>query len=363
MTGLASGLAALIQAHGPITVEQFIHHALYDKAEGYYSHRDPLGAAGDFITAPEISQMFGELIGLWCAERWLAGGQPAAVQLVELGPGRGSLMADLRRATATVPGFQAAAQIHLVETSAKLRAAQARQVPDAHWHHQFADTPPGYSLIIANEFFDALPVRQFVRTGKGWRERCVTLVDGAFAPCAPADGADAESLIPHHLRNAPQGAVFERNTVSENIVAGIAARLQRHGGWALIADYGHAQPALGETLQALRGHSPAPVFQAPGQHDLTAHVDFTALTLVAQQAGAAVFGPVGQGVFLERMGISARAERLKCAANPRSRAEIAAAHLRLTAPAQMGTLFKMLALGPAGAPAPPGFAPWPEESS
>ncbi len=355
MTPLGAKLAALIRANGPVSVETFMAHALYDPAHGYYRQRQPLGAAGDFITAPEISQMFGELIGLWCAERWLASGQPKPCALIELGPGKGTMMADIVRATARVPGFADASRVMLVETSPSLRRLQAARLPRAQFHDQLADIAPGFSLIVANEFLDALPIRQFVRTGAGWRERGVGLEHERFTPMALLDRPDCAALLPREFHDAPQGTIFERNFAAEAIMTEIGQRIARSGGWALLIDYGPAAPALGETLQALRAHQPAPVFTAPGAQDLTAHVDFTAMARAARDAGAAVFGPVSQGQLLERLGIDHRAEALKRGQDARGRAVIEAARQRLIAPAQMGTLFKALAVGPQGAAAPPGF--------
>lgn len=355
MTTLGAKLAALIRANGPISVEAFMQHALYDPAHGYYRQRQPLGAAGDFITAPEISQMFGELIGLWCAERWLTSGQPVPCALIELGPGKGTMMADIVRASTKVPGFADASRLKLVETSPGLQRMQAARLPQAQFHDRLADIAPGFSLIVANEFLDALPIRQFVRTSTGWRERGVGFENDSFTPLALTDPPDFAALLPSAFHDAPQGAIFERNFAAEAVMAEIGQRIANDGGWALLIDYGPAAPALGETLQALRAHRPAPVFAAPGAHDLTAHVDFTAMARAAREAGAAVFGPISQGQLLERLGIDHRADALKRGQDARGRAAIEAARQRLIAPAQMGTLFKAIAVGPEGAAPPPGF--------
>ncbi|RME66602.1 MAG: class I SAM-dependent methyltransferase, partial [Alphaproteobacteria bacterium] len=305
MTALARRLADVIRAHGPISIERFMALAL----DAYYGRRDPLGVAGDFTTAPEISQIFGELVGLWCAERWLAAGKPAPVRWIELGPGRGTLMADALRAGATVPGLSDAVRVHLVERSPALRRTQRRRLPHAQWHDGLADVPAGFGLIVANEFFDALPIRQLVHTDAGWRERGIGLSGDAFVPVALQAGPDLAALVPPCLRAAPIGSIFERHEQAESMITAIAARLAAAGGWALIFDYGHGQARLGETLQALRRHDYAPVFADPGKADLSAHVDFAALVHAAAAAGAGVWGPVGQGVFLERLGIGARAQR------------------------------------------------------
>ncbi len=349
MNPLADQLAREIAATGPIPVAQWMARALGDPRHGYYVTRDPLGAGGDFTTAPEISQMFGELIGLWAADLWQRAGAPR-VRLVELGPGRGTLMADLWRATARVPGFHAAATLHLVETSPVLRAAQAARLPQAHWHDALAQVPDDAPLlVIANEFFDALPVRQLLRTAAGWRERLVAHDGTRFVTGAGALPLDA--LVPAALADAPVGAVWESCPAGAAIAAEIGARLVAHGGAALIIDYGYSGPATGDTLQAVRAHDYADPFADPGHADLTAHVDFTALR---DAAGVPAQGPVGQGDFLSALGIAMRAEALKARADTATRAQIDAATARLTV--TMSRLFKVLALTAPGWPSPAGFA-------
>jgi NADH dehydrogenase [ubiquinone] 1 alpha subcomplex assembly factor 7 len=331
--------------------------ALGHPRHGYYITRDPLGSAGDFTTAPEISQMFGELIGLWCVDAWQAMGAPRAFRLVELGPGRGTLMADLLRAASLVPAFGAAASIWMVETSPVLARLQQRTLaaidPPVQWTDHLAHVPDGPTLVVANEFFDALPVRQFQMTATGWRERMVGLEGErlilALAPDAP--GAIASDLP----RVAPVGAVAELSPDSLNLMADLAGRIASAGGAALIIDYGPAESGLGDTVQALKGHAFADVLAQPGEADLTAHVDFARLAHAARCAGAQAWGPVGQGEFLHLLGIGTRAARL-AARGGKAAGEIAAAHARLTAPDQMGTLFKVLALTGRGQPAPAGFA-------
>ncbi len=345
MTPLAERLARDIAASGPMPVARWmaLGNALY------YATRDPLGAAGDFTTAPEISQMFGELIGACFADIWRRAGSPAPVRLVELGPGRGTLMADMLRSMGAA-GWSPA--VDFVEMSPVLRAAQAGRVPGAAWHDSLDAVPDDAPLLlVANEFFDALPVRQFVRVARGWRERCVT-VDGArFAPGIGT--ADATAMIDPGLADAVAGTVVEVSPASTAIAAEIGARLRRHGGAALIIDYGHAGPATGDTLQAVREHAPADPFADPGAVDLTCHVDFTAL---AAAAGVSVGGPIGQGDFLRAIGIDARAEVLRRRATPVQRDGIDAAVARLTGETAMGSLFKVMALTGPGWPAPAGFA-------
>ena len=340
---IAGRLAREIAARGGMPVGEWMAVA----NAHYYASRDPLGSAGDFTTAPEISQIFGEVLGAWLVDVWERAGSPADVRLVELGPGRGTLMADLLR----VAGRRLAAAPYMVETSPALRAEQARRVTAA-VHCESLDEVPGGAplLLVANEFFDALPVRQFVRTARGWRERVVTLHGDGFATAAGPGQADA--LVPEGLRDAPEGSVFETSPAASAVAAAIGARLAADGGAALVIDYGYAGPALGETLQAVRGHAPADPFAAPGEADLTAHVDFAAL---AAAAGVRAYGPAPQGAFLGALGIGARARAL-AAVQPGRAGEIAAALHRLTAPEAMGTLFKAIALTGPGWPEPAGFS-------
>jgi NADH dehydrogenase [ubiquinone] 1 alpha subcomplex assembly factor 7 len=296
--------------------------------------------------------MFGELIGAWLAERWLAMGRPDKVQLVELGPGRGTLLADALRATRGVPGFHAALSLHLVEINETLRAEQkaalAGFVPA--WHERFDDVPEGPTLLVANEFFDALPVRQFHRTARGWVERMVGLADdGETLRLALAPGVTPFATF---LPDAPAGAEAEICEAGRALAAVIGDRCRRHGGWALIIDYGR-DGALGSSLQAVRGHRQSDILERPGETDLSTHVDFAALAAAAK---ARVFGPVGQGEFLRRLGIEHRAATLKSRASETQCAAIDAALARLIAPDQMGTLFRVLAIGGDSGAAPAGFA-------
>jgi SAM-dependent MidA family methyltransferase len=359
-TPLGRRLARLIAATGPITVADYMAHCLGDPEHGYYATREPFGPSGDFVTAPEISQMFGELIGAWLAEAWHAAGRPAQVRLVELGPGRGTLASDLLRTLALLPDLVAAATLHLVETSPRLRDVQAQTLAgtplSVAWHDRLDDVPPGYTLAVANEFFDALPVRQFVRTPDAWRERVVGLgADGGLA-FGLGPGMLAACELPPRLREAPPGAILEVSPASIAVMQGLAGRVARHGGAVLAIDYGHAESGIGETLQAVRSHAFADPLATPGEADLTAHVDFAALARAARSAGASAHGPIGQGDFLVALGLAQRAERLTRDAEPVTRAAVAAAAERLAAPDQMGTLFKVLAVTPQGTPPPPPFA-------
>jgi SAM-dependent MidA family methyltransferase len=316
----------------------------------YYATRDPLGARGDFTTAPEISQMFGELIGLWLADLWDRAGQPEA-RYVELGPGRGTLAADALRAMGKA-GL--APPVHFVETSPVLRAAQAEHVPGAEWSLDLVgveeDAP---LLVVANEFFDALPIRQLVKTSEGWRERLVACQDILFLPVVGDRGFD--QIIPRHLRDAPDGSILETSPAGVAILRALAARLLAQGGAALIVDYGHEGPAIGDTLQAVRGHAYVNPFEAPGEADLTAHVDFATLKEAAEAEGLATHGPVTQGAFLTALGIGPRAEALARAAPDRAEG-IATDRDRLIGDEHMGELFKVVALTAPGWPVPAGFA-------
>jgi NADH dehydrogenase [ubiquinone] 1 alpha subcomplex assembly factor 7 len=358
VNGLAAKLAARIAAHGPLVVHDWMDACLADPEHGYYRHGARLGAAGDFTTAPEISQVFGELVGLWLAERWQAAGAPQRCLLVEPGPGRGTLMDDALRAIArAAPGFAAAAELHLVEISATLRAAQAAKLARANpvFHEVFETLPDGVPLfLVANEFFDALPVRQFVRRGAAWRERAVDCVDGAFAFVDGPVVADPP-LAQAQLADAPDGAVAEACPAALDVAARIGARIARDGGAAIAVDYGTHRSGWGDTLQALRAHAKASPLGTPGECDLTAHVDFPRLAHAARGAGAAAFGPVPQGDLLRRLGAHARFAALARGADGARAAALVAAARRLLDDGEMGTLFKAVAFQRAGAPPPPGF--------
>ncbi|HUY67866.1 MAG TPA: SAM-dependent methyltransferase [Alphaproteobacteria bacterium] len=346
MGALFGHIRSLIEKRGPMSLATYMELALQHPDYGYYRHGDPLGRAGDFITAPEISQMFGEMIGLWCAEAWRAMGKPAEFALCELGPGRGTLLADALRATAKIHGFHAALKLFLLESSVSLRAVQMEKLA-AHqpvFVDSLASLPSMPALVIANEFFDALPIRQFENTAEGWRERLVTVAGEEFEfVLSPPDPAFA-MLIPADVRAAPAGTVHEASLPALALMRQLAARLVAHGGAALIIDYGYAAPPGESTLQALSQHRHADVLEKPGEVDLTAHVDFAALRHVAERQGARVFGPVGQGEFLQALGIEMRALQLKHNATPDQASAIDAALPRLCDPAHMGALFKAMAV-------------------
>ncbi len=352
---LSDLLIARIRETGPLTLADYMTDCLLHPAHGYYTTRDPLGAAGDFTTAPEISQMFGELLGLALAQSWIDQGQPARFALAELGPGRGTLMADALRAARAVPGFGAAAEIYLVEASPALRKVQAETLQGygPHWLDRVQDLPEDCPLFaLANEFFDALPVRQFLRQDTGWSERLVGVQDGRLTLGLGA--AAPQPALDHRLEDTRPGDLVEICEAAPQIVAELARRIAAQGGAALIVDYGDWR-SLGDTVQALRAHEPADVLDTPGQADLTAHVDFEPLAQAARAAGCAHSRLTPQGVFLERLGITARAQTLARGLSGPALEDLVQAHRRLTHPDEMGNLFKVLGLYPTQAAPPPGL--------
>ena len=356
MTPLADLLAARIAADGPMTLADYMAECLLHPRHGYYVTRDPFGAAGDFTTAPEISQMFGEILALCLAQCWLDQGRPPRVALTEVGPGRGTLMADMLRALRSVPGMTAAAEVHLVEASPRLRARQRQTLGDqpAVWHDDLTTLPDLPLYLVANEFFDALPIRQFVRAGPAWAERQVGLRDGRLTPgLAPPLPLAA---LAHRLSDTRDGDIVETCPALPAIAAAIASRIARRGGVALVIDYGGWR-ALGDTLQAVRQHRPVDPFADPGQADLTAYVDFEALARAFRAGGAAASAMTPQGVFLTRLGIGLRAETLARTLSAAALQSHVAAHRRLTHPAEMGDLFKVIACHPADRALPPGLDP------
>jgi len=339
-------LISEIASARPATVADFMAAA----NSHYYATRDPLGAAGDFTTAPEISQMFGEMVGIWITDLWQRAGSPA-FRYIELGPGRGTLAADAIR---TMACFGCTPQgVHLVETSPALRTAQLVRLPGAVHHDDVDDLPDdGAAIIVANEFFDALPVHQYVRTAAGWRERMVGRAMGKLS-AVPGD-TPADDSIPAMLRSVVEGSIVETAPVSAAIMQRCAFRLARQGGAMLVIDYGYRGPAAGDTLQAVKAHKFADPFADPGEVDLTAHVDFTALADAARHAGVGIAGPVGQGAWLRALGIDARLKAL--AAVSRDRAdELASQRDRLVNADAMGKLFKVMAAVAPGWPRPEGF--------
>jgi len=332
--------------------------ALGDPEFGYYMTKEPFGVAGDFITAPEISQIFGELIGLWCAALWLQLNNPSSIHLVELGPGRGTLMSDALRAAKSVSGFAQALQIHLVEMSPKLQEIQQKTLENCghniKWHRHIEDVPQGATIFIANEFFDALPIRQFIQTEAGWCERLVSVNSDRQFEFTISPPPTEKPGISAQLVNAPPGSLVEVCQPARAITKTLGKRIQTNGGAALIIDYGYLKPALGKTLQAVSDHKFADVLQNPGEQDLTAHVNFSNLAEVARQQGAEVFGPISQAQFLYGMGLKSRLARLTNATTPAQTRDIETAATRLTAADQMGDLFKVMVIATQnGAPPAP----------
>ena len=357
---LAHRIARHIRAQGPLSLAAWMAIALYDPEHGYYRRRDPIGAAGDFVTAPEISQLFGELIGAWCAICWENMGRPGEVILAELGPGSGALMADLLRAAGSVPEFRRALRLHLVETSPVLRARQQQRLAAAApvWLDRPEELPAGPLLLVGNEFLDALPVRQLVRGRRDWCERLVAL-DGDGRPVL-ADGPESPALSllapPPLRRQAPPGTVIEICPPALGLATMLGARLAAAPGAALFADYGYLETPRHATLRAVRRHAPAALLDDPGTADLSADVDFAAFADAARGRGARVHGPVPQRRFLLALGAVARLAALKARATPAQRCDLDSGFERLLDPAQMGSLFQAMALTSPGLPPPPGFA-------
>ncbi len=356
-SNVAARLRARIRASGPVTVETFME----ESATAYYATAEPLGARGDFITAPEVSQVFGELVGLWAAVVWQNMGAPAVVHMVELGPGRGTLMNDLLRATLVVPAFAKALKIHLVETSPRLTALQRQRLCSSGfplaWHARFEDVPYGPLLVVGNEFLDSLPIRQFERTADGWRERLVGLAADGKTFCFVPGLINARPPLPASVRDeALVGAIAEGGTAVQNCITAVATRLVSYGGAALFIDYGTAVSAVGDSLQAVRHHAYHPLLGAPGETDMTAHVDFAAAIATASQSGTRIYGPVSQGKWLCRLGILTRAECLLAQARsgPQAQAVVAGVQ-RLIDDTAMGSLFKVLGLTHPNLLSLPGF--------
>jgi NADH dehydrogenase [ubiquinone] 1 alpha subcomplex assembly factor 7 len=365
-TPLEAEIRRRISLAGPMPVRQYMDLCLTHPVHGYYTTHDPLGRDGDFITAPEVSQVFGELLGLWAASTWHQMGQPENVRLVELGPGRGTMMLDALRAMQVVPAFRAAVVVHLIEINPELqkRQQQAMATLDVPvmWHQSFDEVPDGPAIVLANELFDAFPVNQAIKQFNGWYERVVEIdPDGKLAFGIANDLIPLfDQLVPANMRDAPIGAIFEWR--ADNLPLSLSRRLVHQGGAAVVIDYGHTESATGDTLQAVSGHTFVNPLESPGDVDLTAHVDFQAFALTAESMGASVSGPIGQAEFLRNLGIEKRAASLMALAAPDKAAEIDSAIKRLLGEGrtEMGSLFKVIGLGhpelgtlPAFEPAPP----------
>ncbi|WID97929.1 SAM-dependent methyltransferase [Bosea vestrisii] len=356
MNSLAQELVELIRQEGPISISRYMALCLGHPRHGYYMKQDPFGADGDFTTSPEISQIFGELIGLWAASIWQAMGAPASVRLIEIGPGRGTLMQDMLRAARALPGFRDALSVHLVETSPVLRERQRTTLAGSgatpQWHERIDQALEGPAIVVANEFLDALPLDQFVGTPEGWRERLIGL-DGegrlAFGLAAEPDNAVTVA--------APIGAVLEQPAVALEAVAAVARHVAAEGGAGLFIDYGPTCSGFGDTLQAMKRHAFVDVLAEPGDADLTVHVDFARMAQAGLAVGAAAHGAVTQRDFLLALGLQQRLEALSRRATPAQAEALASGAERLieTGPTAMGELFKVLAVADPNLPPLPGF--------
>jgi len=347
-----------IEAAGPMDISRFMRYALCHPQYGYYMNRDPFGVRGDFTTAPEISQMFGELIGVWVADVWMQMDQPGSFVLLECGPGRGTLMADVMRATSKLKGFHKAAQIHLLETSPALKAMQKDKLSGYNpiWHDTPETLPTNIPLVmLANEFLDALPVRQIEKTSSGWAERVIIANDNALDFGLIPVPAQITPMIPASLQNKNPGFIYEFSPARSAFVSNICDMLKTQSGAALIIDYGAAEMQPGGTLSAIYKHDHVSPLEHIGECDLSAHVDFTAICETARAQGVQCFGPVEQGAFLNALGIEQRAEALRNSAEDNQAQDIQKALHRLTASDQMGSLFKVIGLG-SKLIAPMGFA-------
>lgn len=335
----------VIVNQGPLSVAAYMDLALQHPLYGYYRRHDPLGREGDFITAPEISQMFGEMIGIWAADVWRTLGKPEKFTLLELGPGRGNLMSDLLRATAKVHGFQDAMDLCFIESNETFRRLHQEKLSayNVRYLDGVGELIPQPTIVIANEFFDALPVHQFEMTFQGWRERMIDVVDGKLQfILAPTDMGAA--LASKHIDHAKPGVVFEFSPASLGIIRQLSKYFMNHKGAALVIDYGFVESSGQSTFQAISEHSYADVLQNPGDADLTAHVDFGTFKKVSQEVGAQVWGAIGQGDLLKNLGIEVRAAQLKKHATPLQSTDIESAFHRLTDDDHMGVLFKALAI-------------------
>ena len=351
MTPLAEKIATLIRQTGPLRISDYFALCLSDPEHGYYMTREPFGQAGDFTTAPEISQLFGEMIGVCLVQAWHAHGTPDNVRIAEFGPGRGTLMSDALRVIARLaPDLFAHATIHMIETSARLRDIQrqtlVRLKQRVTWHEAFEDVPEGFILLVANELFDAIPIRQFIKTPQGFGERMVSLDDDGNLAFGLGPGGLDRSLLPLDETRVPDGEIFETSPARAAIMDAVASRLARGGGTALVIDYGHLVTGFGDTLQAVYKHDYDPPLAHPGEADLTSHVDFQVLAEVAKAAGAHVHRPLTQGDFLVGLGIVERAGALGSGRDSLTQATITDAVNRLAGEGEgrMGALFKVLAV-------------------
>ena len=361
-TPLAGRIRKLIAHNGPMPIADFMALCLADPEHGYYMQAEPFGAAGDFITAPEVSQLFGEMVGVFLLTAWQRMGEPARFHLAEFGPGRGTLMADALRVLALRPAALAGVTPHLVETSARLRNLQKETIATRapapghapRWHdtaHGLPDDAP--LLVVANEFFDALPIRQHVLNAGQWRERCVGVDDTGALAFTLGPGTLAPEDLPQDLSGLPDGALIESQPIANAIAEELGARLAAQGGAGLVIDYGYPRTAPGDTLQAMRAHAHVPVLEEPGRADLTAHVNFEALARAFERGGVAARALMTQGDFLLGLGLLERAGRLGAGKPAQTQDQIRSDVARLAAPAEMGELFKVLAVAQQGLELPP----------
>jgi len=354
MTRLKERIVGLIGAAGPIPVSEYMALCLFDPDDGYYTTREPFGAAGDFVTAPEITQMFGELVAVWLYQSWQAAGRPLPVTFAEIGPGRGTLMKDMLRTWSRLePALATGASFAMIETSPRLSEIQkqtlAGQSAALSWHRAIDTLPQQPLFIVGNELFDAVPIRQFVHIGAGWRERMVGLDDSDNLHFFAGAGSVDPALLPSGAADAPQGAIVEVAPARAALMAAIAERIAGHGGAGLFIDYGHLEHGIGDTLQALRRHDHEDVLANPGEADLTAHVDFSTLAASTRAYGLDV-ELTTQGEFLLGMGLLERAGALGAKADDGARQAISDAVERLAGPDAMGELFKVMKILPAAKP-------------
>lgn len=355
-----------LRSEGALSVAAFMAEALFHPMAGFYATKDPLGAANDFITAPEISQMFGELLGLWAAECWMQMGAPSRFELIELGPGTGRMMSDMLRAGRAAPGFLDAVHVTLIEASPALKMVQGQTLANAkvpiHWAKDFEAAPSGPAIVIGNEFLDCLPIRQAVRHQGQWRERVVTLHPEdedrfGFGLGPVLSEADIGYIAPA-LRKAEEGALVELRPGDQQQMEHLAGRFNHDPGYALFVDYGSSKPETGDTLQAIRAHQKVDPLENPGTADLTAWVDFDRLLRLGLDAGLDAYGPMTQGDFLTELGIEQRAAVLAKSVDAAGQARLKRQMHRLLSPEDMGTLFKLAAFSAHGLPPAPGIAPF-----
>lgn len=358
MTALKDRITAQIKREGPLSVAEYMAVCLFDPTDGFYPTRDPLGSEGDFITAPEVSQIFGELLGLWCVQSWRDMGSPKDIHLIELGPGRGVMMSDMLRAGKLDPNFIQAAKVTLVEASPALEAVQGQTLAGSPcpitWASSLDASPEGPCLIIGNEFLDCLPIRQFIRKGDVWHERIVHIGKDGKLEFAISPAAD-KSVDLSHFVNVPDGALVELCSGLAQMADSLQKRFTRNDGRALFIDYGPAKPEIGDTLQAISKHKKVDPLTSPGNADLTARVDFGYLKSKAESEELSVFGPTTQAELLLNLGLAQRQAALS-QRFPDKAEKLAAQTERLVSADQMGELFKAICIQSGGLPLPAGFS-------